>query len=402
MYWKDNHGNVYGPFNEQEDGFPDAGEVVRHYRMLRGFSQRTLAAALGVHRSWVIKMENENAVPELLSRRRLLSTLLNIPPVLLSISVLGSDMFLEHLETCSPAPVTSYSLQEASEYLNAAWDAHTFTGSSSILPGIRKQKSRIAEHIASGSAKGSLELLHRYEFFLLRAGRTKQDYVGTNPRGLIDLARQIGNPETLGISLYQRGRMYYEQQQYQAALRDIREAVALVKHAGPQVKGLVLSGAGSILAPQAEDTTDVREVLKILGDAETCIDGAKSDQDLFRSWFDESQYFVGLASSLIPLLRLDRSLIDRVFAALDLAQERTKPHYTRRRSNIELLYADAAFHAGDYLASACTALEALELAQSFNLVWNIKRIQELYNKLSQTQMKGSAELKELGQALLRK
>ena len=61
MFWKDNQGNIYGPYTAQEDGFPNAGEVVRFYREQKKLSQRTLAKALGVSRLWIMKMEKENA-----------------------------------------------------------------------------------------------------------------------------------------------------------------------------------------------------------------------------------------------------------------------------------------------------------------------------------------------------
>ncbi len=114
MYWKDKHGNIYGPFNKQEDGFPNAGEVIRHYRKLLGFSQIAFALLLDVQRQQVINMENHNQVPQNLSRRRVIADLLKIPPVLLSVGVIGS--YLEPLELhphASPS-VSSYSIQEAS------------------------------------------------------------------------------------------------------------------------------------------------------------------------------------------------------------------------------------------------------------------------------------------------
>lgn len=230
-------------------------------------------------------------------------------------------------------------------------------------------------------------------------GRQKQDYTGTDPEGLIALASQVGEPDALAISLYRRGKMYFQQQDYKASIDDIRSALEFVDRAGPQVKGVVLVGAGPVLAYQAVDQSDVREVLALLEEAEKCLDSAKSYPDPFRARFDESWYFLARASALIPLLRLDPELLEEAFQALDLAQQKTGPREVRRKANIELLYADASLHAGDYLSATDTALEALELAQSINASWNIGRIKGIYEKLSQTKIKNSTELRDLRQAL---
>jgi len=320
--------------------------------------------------------------------------------MLLGVGVFGS--YLEPLEAHSSThtSISLYNMQEAEEYLNAVWEAYRLTGPSHILPGVLRQKTKIKE--AHEGRKENLNLLHKYEHFLLRVGRNLQNYTGFDPVQLINLAREIDDSDALGISLYQRGKMYYEQQNYSAALIDIREALSEVKHAGPRVKGLTLVGSGPVLAHDATDQKDVDEVLELLDEAEKCIEPAKGDPDPFHIGFDESWYFIGRASSIIPLLRLDPAQIDKVFEALALAQERTGSQYVRRRSNIELLYADAAFHTGDYLSAASTAIEALELAHSVKLVHNIERIQRLYGNLTQTKMKDSSELRKLRQALAKK
>jgi transcriptional regulator with XRE-family HTH domain len=152
MYWKDNQGNIYGPFSKQDDGFPNAGEVVRYYRELKGMSKRKLAEALGVHRLWIIKMENENKVPELISRRRAISRILGIPSALLGISALGQSNYLQLVEEAHashPVVIEAYSLDDLHEYLNNAWDSFTY-GSADVLAGVRKQKYRIEEAAKQG------------------------------------------------------------------------------------------------------------------------------------------------------------------------------------------------------------------------------------------------------------
>jgi transcriptional regulator with XRE-family HTH domain len=401
MYWKDHQGNIYGPYSKQGDGFPNAGEVVRYYREIKRMSKRELAAALGVHRVWIIRMENENKVPELISRRRAISRILGIPPVLLGISALGTNNYLQLIEeshAARPLVVEPYSLVDMHEYLDNAWDLFTY-GSVDVLSGVRKQKYRIEEAAVQSGDRQTLSLLHRYEHFLLMVGRQKQDYAGTDPERLIDLAAQTNEPDALAISLYRRGKMHFQRHAYKAAVDDIRGAFHFIEKAGPQVKGVTLVGAGPVLAHHAVDQSDVHEILMLLEGAEKCLDPANGYPDPFRARFDESWYLLARASALIPLLRLDPSLLDEVFQVLDLAQQKTGPHEIRRKANIELLYADASLYAGEYLSSADTALEALELAQSVNSAWNIERIKGIYVKLTQTKIKNSTELRTLGKAL---
>jgi transcriptional regulator with XRE-family HTH domain len=399
VYYIDNKGTVYGPYNAKEDGSPYEGEVIRTARLSLGLTQEQLGEKLGVERLQVSLMENHNQVPQSLERRRTIAKVLKIPPILLGVGVIGS--YLVPLEEAhSYTVVTPHNVQEANDYLNTAWDACTFIGYSGILPNVRRWKARIEEDAVQRGR--NLELLHRYEHFLLVVGRERTNYNGTNPIGLIKVAEQIDDPNARGISLYQRGKLYFQQHKYEDALRDIREALSEVENAGPQVKGLALVGSGPVLAHYATDKADVREVLSLLDKAEKCIEPAKGYPDPFRTRFDESWYYVLRASSMISLLRLEPTLIGEVFASLGTAQEKTDLKYMRRRANIEVFYSEAAFHSGDYASAVSTALEALELARSVDSEWSIERLQNLYSKLAQTKTKDSAELRKLRVALLKK
>lgn len=93
-------------------------------------------------------------------------------------------------------PVASYSTHEAEEYLNAVWEAYRLTGPAHILPGVLKQKMKIEE--AQKGRKEDLDLLHKYEHFLLRVGRNLQDRTGFDPIRLINLARELDDSDALG------------------------------------------------------------------------------------------------------------------------------------------------------------------------------------------------------------
>lgn len=68
------------------DGYPNAGQVVRHYRLLKQWSPADLGEALGKTARWVPAMEYDNTVPEAISRRRAIAAILGIPPMLLGLA----------------------------------------------------------------------------------------------------------------------------------------------------------------------------------------------------------------------------------------------------------------------------------------------------------------------------
>src|SRR5579875_2226720 len=95
LFWGEN--GEYGPFTAQADGWPNAGEVIRHYRRKRQMSAGELAQRYGavigtpVTARWILKMEQHNKVPTDITRRRILIHLLDIPPILLGLASLESQ-----------------------------------------------------------------------------------------------------------------------------------------------------------------------------------------------------------------------------------------------------------------------------------------------------------------------
>ena len=89
----------YGPFHIQEDGWPHAGEVIRHYRRKQHMNAEELARHYGeaihseVTARWILKMEQQNKVPTDITRRRILAHILHVPPVLLGLASLETATY---------------------------------------------------------------------------------------------------------------------------------------------------------------------------------------------------------------------------------------------------------------------------------------------------------------------
>src|SRR5436853_5137015 len=92
----------YPPFEEGQDGFPRTGQVVKEYRRRamdtegKPWTQRRLANALGIETDQAVwNLENRDSALDI-ERRRFLSNLFDIPPILFGIITLEEiDKLLE-------------------------------------------------------------------------------------------------------------------------------------------------------------------------------------------------------------------------------------------------------------------------------------------------------------------
>jgi transcriptional regulator with XRE-family HTH domain len=113
-YWWDS----YGPFDPDEHGYPNAGQVVRHYRLLKKWSPAQLGEAMGKTARWVQAMEKENQVPEAISRRRALATILGIPPFLLGLAPIERvGQVLDAVTAVKKTTIATTTLAQYQEFL---------------------------------------------------------------------------------------------------------------------------------------------------------------------------------------------------------------------------------------------------------------------------------------------
>jgi tetratricopeptide (TPR) repeat protein len=106
LYWGE--GGQFGPFEAQEDGWPNAGQVMRYFRERCGMSASEFACLyseelekFGKHKKgkqgkrgkvtaiWILNMEKQNSVPTDITRRRIICQLLKIPPTLFGLAELA-------------------------------------------------------------------------------------------------------------------------------------------------------------------------------------------------------------------------------------------------------------------------------------------------------------------------
>jgi hypothetical protein len=119
IYW--GVGGEYGPFEEQQTGewagWPDFGQVLRHFRRKAGMSPKEFREIYGrsatrdgspISDRQLRRMETENQVPPDLNKRKLIVRLLNIPPVLFGLAVLENVTLKPHPEAVGSVIATGH------------------------------------------------------------------------------------------------------------------------------------------------------------------------------------------------------------------------------------------------------------------------------------------------------
>jgi transcriptional regulator with XRE-family HTH domain len=404
FYWMDKAGNMYGPFPVQEDGFPNAGEVVRFYRELRGMTRTELASRLGDKERWVRKMENQNAVPEMISRRRLIAQILGIPTILLGVASLGEDSFLKRA-TPEFIPSKTVSLGKSNlkileqEY-SACWGAYYTKGAKTVLSEVNHQIQYIELLLDRGGLGSNREtlLMQLCGFDQLRSDIARQLKTPTpSTDRMVELALELSNPELSAITLYRRSRWYLYEGDYASSLRDVKHALTFVDQAKKPVQGDVLSGAGVLLAQVAQDKGELKEALSLIDRSNEYLDYHQSEDPWFTR-FGEGFFWINRAEAFIYGARNDPSLINEAFNSLQEAGKTTPKSLGGRRLRIDALYAHAAFVSGEPLVAASTALTTLERVKGRGDMRILGLIQRLHTSLAAS-YGNLSEVKELGYQL---
>lgn len=431
IFWGE-HGE-YGPFTSQEDGWPNAGEVIRHYRRLRGMTAEELAQQYGaaIHLSitarWILKMEQQNKVPADISRRRVLATILEIPPLLLGPASLYT-VTPPYPETQKHAPAvltfTSFDLDWYRKEARVSWQLHYAQTAHDTLDDLLAHLEDLTRlhQTAQGSLQYHLsELMNSY--YRLAAtiqrdrGHFAEAYRCANEG--VCLAKTMGDAsyaaQIIAASQYTRGvvnfawgafgdrvregRVMILREKIEAALADFERAL---KHASPQLKGIIYSEMARARALLSCSPTDVTIALKLMEQAESFLDTDGSD-DFYTQilvsgdlkGLDKKRLILGRGRTFLAMGRPARALDE--FAELEMLS--ASPTHTRRRGWTQILYAQAAFELGDYTTAVERAISACHDCLEVHSLPHLARVRELYLRLRTSPSKDHAEVKQLGKLL---
>ncbi len=410
-YWGANA--EYGPFGTQADGWPNRGEVIRHYRK----AAKMIAAQLGelygaqingepIKERWILRMERENKVPQDETRRSILAGILGIPPLLLGIA---SVKVLD--ETQKTAPVAKAVRIDASRperydhLLNLYWKVDY---TSTAQPHLREIEDTVTDlHALAPKIHGSeqqavYELLCGFYPLLstVYADMSLYEKALQWAEMSITVADNIKNNKLRAVALYQRGFVSLEWgihtpgtdfSRVRSALDDFELAIPL---SIPRVEQAVLMDmalANAVLRRRSAATTSLDQSGAIIARS-GLQDG--SFVDLFAN-INEGRYHLGRAVVFVNLKQYDEAETE-----LDLAESLIPADQTRRLAWMSVIRSQIYVGQRQYTLATETALGALKVSRSINSTKNINLLRRIHEQLSSTNYKNAESVRLLGNALM--
>lgn len=430
----------YGPFTKQDDGWPNAGEVIRHYRRINNMSAEGLAkryreelakqdgniARTSISARWILKMEQKNQVPADLTRRRILAKMLDIPLQLLGLASL--EMVTRHTATDTLLQYTSASLEQTSfaelttyeEFARIRW-LLSYTGEET-LEEVVKNILELEQYESQSSGDFQKQIwktlnshyqlasdIHRHRGNFSAAWNYANNAVRVTKlinindflaaalyrRGYVSLEWSIyGNQVFLGIMNHQP-----EKKLLNASITDFEEAII---QARVQLKGAIyleLSRAQALL-----QNTSLSRHLTI--SAENMVNAGKNIHDPLEqillegalSGLNEGMYLLGKTASLIALGRTTTAIetlddLDELKNGKGIARNQV-----RRLAYADVLRAEASLGTKDYITSATRAINALQIFQDIQTTERIAWINTIHQTLNK-KCGHHPEVKRLGKML---
>lgn len=427
----------YGPFTAQEDGWPNAGEVVRYYRRALSMSAAELAElygkAIGEHITarWILKMEQQNKIPLDITRRRALAKILSIPLHLLGLTSLEQvthNPIGMKKALVRKAPVvlahSSFDLDLYDKEARIFWKLHYAQTAQDELADILLHIHNLTpiQQAAKGAFQRHVsELINSY--YRLAAtvqrdhGNFEEAYIYANES--VRFAKFMDNdPHALQVvaaSQYTRGvvnlawgafgnhvkqgNIILDQEKIEAALADFERAL---KTASPQLKGIIYSEMSRATALLATSPIDVSIALKLIEQAEPFI-GVDGHDDFHTQillngdlkGLDKRRLILGRAKTFLALKRPAKAIEE--MAELDRLKEGIS--HPRRRAWAHILSAQAAFNLGNYAVAVDNAVSAFGDCREAHSITHLARINELYTQMLTSPYRNNTEVKSLGRLL---
>ena len=423
----------YGPFSRQEDGWPHAGEVIRHYRRKQHMQPKELALRYSTAtRSkatarWILKMEQKNEVPTDINRRRILANILDIPPILLGIASLPLTQQIPQIAAAQTPQVTAIlqqrpliDLASYEQYIRNRW-LLSYTGEEDIEEVVsRISELEELEKMSSGEFQRRIwQILNAYYQLASDVTRHQGAFSLAFPyaNNAVRVTRLLASPGYLAAALYRRGYTLLEwaifgdasafgimndtpdKTKLHSARSDFEEAMP---HARPQLKGAILLEMSRVqgllkdkllslnLVLSAQDQVDAGSTLSDPLE-QILLDGALNG-------LNEGMYLLGKTASLITLGKTTTA-IELLDGLEELKQGKgIARNHTRRVGYIDLLYAQASLGTRDYTTAVTRATSAFQTFRDIRTAEKIAWVKSIHRTL--TEKSGNApEVKRLGEML---
>lgn len=447
FFWGE--GGEYGPYHAQTDGWPNAGEVMRDYRLKAKVSTEEFAKRYSlalqarkpvkeglldkpVSASWIVNMEKENRIPTDIARRRLLAELLCVPPILFGLGtlddVLLSTRMSQRDETVGIPSTTSkhpvLNITTCRKNIEILWQlnytSHAEDSLQDVVTLIKQLESSLQY------ARGSLllhiqELLYSHYLFAnaitRHLGQFSTAYIYANHA--VRVTKDMDNKEFISAAYYKRGFTYLrwgllgektsigiiepKREKIVAAIQDFEVALP---NARPQLKGYIwleLSRARSLLLQHARD---IPLILQLTDDAEHMVGRGSVEKPHTQIMLDgelaglsEGRHLLAKAITLVEVGRSGQAIRDMdELEELEHGKGIGKSE-TRTHGWMDILYALASIKEEDYYTATYRAIRAFGVFKDINSAANIAFVKDIHNALLKTSYKRRDEVKFLGNML---
>lgn len=394
------------------DGYPLPGKVVQYYRKQatyidrdgreRHWTQADLARQLGITEIMVNRMENKNHGLDSIERRRTLSTILKIPPVLLG---LGSLDDIVEIVTGQKAPIQQKEIDvepaTIQQYQNQyhIYDKLFAAGMTyDLIATIERQIKQLDAHIQNSHKNNKNTLLHilwKYEILCTKiyaSDFAKWDKSFQHINNAIQIADELSDRDLQAVSMYTAGVNYVRQGWLGLAKTAIDSALMYAKGALPQTKGAIYS-LEAFYHTERDGIPSSFSIQKLLDMAEQYA-GAKSDLKTVK--FGKGTFLFHKAQALIDLGRPGKAL-----ELLDDAERHISP--TKKRMLVYLDIMRARCHIEqkkpEYEHAARILEETIGSIKEIRIARHIHHIERLYNTLVASSYGSSPDMADLGLAL---
>ena len=444
-YWGE--GGKYGPFDIQADGewagWPDVGQVLRSFRKEAGLSAKAFGKLYGeavnadgsaVSERWILNMELENKVPVDIGRRKLLTRLLNIPPMLLGLAMLEDIQLKPGFQIVQAKEHTK--LQKTSiditQYINNNRTTWHFHETSSTVGAVAPIHADIRD-LESFEQQTQGDLCYQIQEILLSdhilAAHIARDQRRFNAsfyhaNEAVRVAKNMQDNDNIAVALYTRGCTRLEwglfstikQAVYQVEHPKISEAVKDFQRAKQVFANQVnlemhpqLLGVLSVHLSRALAILNVNKGGKALAPALSILDGAVDNaakqpvDDPYtrvlvvgsRTGFVYGGYLDNRAATLNAA-----GLHGRAWKALNeletLTEETIPSDSTRNLVWIDVVRANTLMGMGEYAEATQKAKKALRASYDIKSFSNITNIVDIHGRLLTSSHKTSIDVKELG------
>jgi ribosome-binding protein aMBF1 (putative translation factor) len=397
----------YGVFPVGEDGFPDAGSVVKHYRKRKGWSQPDLADGLGFSLRGIRDMENRSLHLNNVTRRRALHILLGISPVLLGLDAV-------HLLPVAPvAPAVSVASTSVPDLAvirmvqERLWTNYYQGHGQDQVAQVQGALAQIKDALPLVSSTELPTWLEQQSLLYQGLANVTREYADENAlmyadKG-VEVAPEAKNTDLEAVSLIQQMSTAYWLGNYELAVKlawafDQDSANDSVVAA---VRSIAPTMLARVLALDATDQADRRQVLSLIDEQSWFL--GNSSHDLYYTRSSRSFRLVQSAETLLNLsvnapnasrlLGQAQSMLDRV----DLEEVAFSPG---RQLRLKLAQARVALARHEYEYAAALAVEAFPLMKQKKSVLSLPQFIEIYRTLRKSSYASSPMVGRLGVLLL--